>query len=368
MPEEIDPIAAAIASARGEKLVTEDAAADDNAGADDDKGAGDGTDGKEAAKDDDKKDDSSGGQDDNKASGTDQQGDKKIIPNSGKSDDGTDQSANFDTTLAERSGGRFKSMADIDKALEDAPQPAFASEQVAKLNEYVKGGGSLSDFARTQTVDYSTMSQIELIQAHRQIKDKDLTAEEIQIEMEEDFGVAEDASDRAKKLAGIKMKREGAEALGALQEHQSKWATPHQAANAVTREAQVAAWETQLNGAVDNVDNVTIALNQTDNFVFELEPEAKAKIKSEYRELDKFFGRYQKADGTEDTAKFVRDMAILDNHEAIIRAAASSSKSAGKTEVIKDVKNTDFKGDNKQGKEEAPLTIAAQAAKQFYGR
>jgi len=324
---------------------------------------GDGAGGDGGAGDDDKGGSSGDQKDDGKS--PDQADVNKVIPDSGKSDDGSDQTVNFETSLAERSKGRFKSMADIDKALEDAPATAFANEQIAKLNDYVKGGGSLNDFVTTQTVDYSTMNPLELIQAHRQMRDKDLTAEEIQIEMEEDFGIAEDASERTKKLAGIKVKREGAAALEALQAHKDKWATPL-ADKKIDRAADLEKWETQLNGAVDGVDSIEIALNQTDNFSFTLEPEAKAKIKGANKELDKFFSRYVKEDGSEDTAKFVRDMAILDNFEAIVRSAASGSKSQGKKDVIGDIKNTDFKGKGKKDDTGAAPTIAQQAAKHFF--
>jgi hypothetical protein len=257
-------------------------------------------------------------------------------------------------------------MADIEKALEDAPAEAFANEQLAKLNEYVKEGGTLNDFVSTQTVDYSTLNPLELIHAHRTLKDKDLTAEEIQIEMEEDFGHAEDANERTKTLAGIKLKREGAAALEALQAHQQKWKTPL-ADKTADRAADLERWEGQLNTAVDGVENIEIALNQTDTFTFELEDGAKAKIKSNYKELDKFFSRYVDKDGKQDTARFVKDMAILDNYEAIVRAAASGSKSQGKKDVIGEIKNTDFKAKSKENKDTGNLTIAQQAAKAFYG-
>ena len=348
---------------------------DDSKGADD-KGDQDGDAGKDTGKDggagdgassDDDKGDSSGDQKKDTSNSPDQGDDKKVLLDSGKSDEGSDQQASFETSLAERSGGRFNSMADIDKALEDAPANAFANEQIAKLNDYVKGGGSLNDFVTTQTVDYSEMNPLELIQAHRKMRDKDLTAEEIRIEMEEDFGVAENASDREKTLAGIKLKRQGAEALKELQTHQQKWSTPL-ADKTADRAANLEKWENQLNVAVDAAESIDIALNQTDNFSFKLEDTAKAKIKSDYKEIDKFFGRYIDKDGKEDTARFVRDMAILENFEAIVRSAASGSKSQGKKDVVDGLKNPEFKGEGKKdGVSDKTLSIADQAAKAFFG-
>jgi len=385
----IDKTAAAMAGAMGVKAVDPDANDDnkdtgtDGAGTDD-KGTGtddkgDGTDKGTGAGDDAAADDkgdgagtdgddkgSSGGQDnDDKGDGTDHADDKKVIPGTDNAADQPDQQAIFDTSLTERSKGRFKNMADIDKALEEAPQNAFANEQVAKINDYVKGGGTLQDYVRTQTTDYKEMTPIDIVRESRALDNPDLTSAEIDLLIEDDYGVAEDASERTKTIAGAKLKQESSVGRKKLLEHQQTWATP-QGEKAASREVEIAKWEGQLNGAVDTVNEIVIPLNQTDSFTFKLEPEVKAKIKSDNKEIDKFFNRYVNADGSENTERFVRDMAILNNFETIVQAAAASSKSQGKGGVIKDLKNADFEAKDKKDGEKTTLTISEQAAKEFY--
>jgi len=383
MPGTDDVTGKAMADALGVKYVSDDDQKDQNPDTkqdqdqdkdqddkkqDQDQGGADDKNDDTKQDDDTKKDDdaSSGDQkdgDDDK--GSDQADDKKTIPKSDASDSDSDQSANFETTLAERSGGRFNSIADIDKALEDAPANAFANEQIAKLNDYVKSGGSLNDFVRTQTVDYATMSPEELIYSKMAMDDPEMSAEEISLLMEDDYGVADDATDRTKQVAGAKLKRASREALKELQEHQKKWSVPL-ADQKIDREANVKQWEAQLNGAVDNTNEIDIALNQTDNFTFKLEDDAKAKLKTNYRELDKFFSRYIDASGKEDTARFVRDMAILENFESIVRSAASASKSQGKKDVVDDIKSPNFEGKDKKGGDDTTPTVAQQAMAEFY--
>ena len=80
-----------------------------------------------------------------------------------------------------------------------------------------------------------------------------------------------------------------------------------------------------------------------------------------------FFQRYINADGTENVKKFVEDMVKLEQFDTIVRSASANNKASGKQEVIDDIKNPDFKGGNKGGKENAPLTMAQQAAKAMFG-
>jgi hypothetical protein len=309
---------------------------------------------------------SSGDQSGDDGKGSDQASDTKVIPDSSKSDDGAGQGTDFDKMLSERSGGRFTNIADIDKALEEAPQNAFANEQVAKLNEYVKGGGKLEDFVRTQTVDYGQMSPEQLVFSQMQLNDPDMSAEEIQLLMEEDFGVAEDATERQKQVAAAKLKRASREALKELQADQQKWATP-KPDSAVDQAKAQKQWETQLNTASENVKDIEIALNQTDNFNFKVEAEAISKVKETYGKTPQaFFSRYINADGSENTEQFIQDMVKLENFDAIVRAAASNSKNAGKKDVVDDLKNSNFDAKNKKDGDDAPKGIEDQAAAQFF--
>jgi len=302
----------------------------------------------------------------NEANNSDDQGDNKLIIPGAKGTEETVQAQDFETTLAERSNGRFNSLADIDKALEEAPAQAFANEQIAKLNDYVKQGGSLNDFMKTQTVDYSTMSPDQLVKEHIMMTEG-LTGEEADLMIEADFGVSKDATDRDKKLAEIKLKRESNKALSFLQENQQKWSVPQGADKQATDKAIIEKWQSDLGVATKGVENIEIALNKTDKFSYKVEPEVLAKIQDTMKRPEAFFQRYINADGTENVKKFVEDMVKLEQFDTIVRSASANNKASGKQEVIDDIKNPDFKGGNKGGKENAPLTMAQQAAKAMFG-
>jgi len=290
------------------------------------------------------------------------QSDQKRIPDIDEKS-GQDQTKSFEDELAERSGGRFKSFSDIEQALEEIPENAFANERVAKLNEYIKQGGSFEDYVRTQTTDYSKMNAFELIREQQIIENPDLTQEEIELLIEDQFGVPEGATERQQKLAQAKLKSAGSKALKELQAIQKEWATPERNTAEEARK-----WEQDLNSATDSLTDINVTLNKTDNFKFQINDELKSKVKSEYKDVKNFFKRYINPDGSENTQKFVKDMIILDHWEEIARSAASSSKTQGKKDVVDNLKNPDFAGKDKSKDQKAGLSIAAQAAQAMFGK
>lgn len=289
----------------------------------------------------------------------------RIIPGSDEKEQVAGQEIDFEALLAERSNGRFNSLADIDKALEEAPQSVFANEQVAKINEYVKQGGKLEDFVKTQTVDYTQMNPAQLVKEHMMMTEG-LTSEEADLMIDADYGISSDASERDRKLAEIKMKRASKTALNYLQDNQQKWATPN-ADMAARQEAIDKKWLSDLDTATQQVKSLDIALNQTDKFSYTVEPATLSKIKAELNRPEAFFRRYINKDGTENVKQFVEDMVKLNQFDAIVRSAAANNKAKGKEEVIRDIKNPNFEGKSKQGQEKGQKSIIQQAAEAIYG-
>jgi hypothetical protein len=291
----------------------------------------------------------------------------KVIPEIKGQEGGNE----FEKLLAEKSNGRFKTLSDIDQALEKAPEEAFANPQVAKLNEYLKQGGTFEDFARTQTVNYQDMSDVDVIKEGYRLSDPNLTQEEINLLAEEEYGVAEGATERDKQLAQIRLKRDATKSRGALVEHQSKWAVPQASAEDISaaQQAEAERWVTNLSSTVDKVEKVDFVLNEKDTFPFQVSAEVKDAIKKDYADLGKFFLRYRNDDGSENIEAFVRDMIILNNYDNILKSAASYNKSQGREDVIKDIKNPDFKGKDATDKSSVGKgSIQDQALRAFYGR
>ena len=285
----------------------------------------------------------------------------KVLPNT----DTQETESNFDSLLSEKSKGKFKSYSDIEKALEEAPQDAFANETVAKLNEYVKSGGDVNDFLRTQTADYSKLTDVEAIREQMALSDKTLTRDEIDLLIESEYGYSEDASDRDKKLAGIKMKRAATKAREELLSYQKQWAVPQVSSEEVQaqRAIETQNWRNELNGAVDENSELEF---QIDDKTFKFVPTAEAKqaVKDGY-DLSKFFDRYKTKDGY-DIKKFVKEMYILNNQNDILKSLITFAKGEGTAEIVDEIKNPGFKAVDNKSNDSKTKSIAEQIGEQIF--
>ena len=278
----------------------------------------------------------------------------------------------FGTLLSTKTGGRFKSIEDIDTALAAAPESAFANEQVSKLNSYVKSGGKVEDYFRTQIADYGTMSDSDVIAASMQtFNKKGLDADEINFLMTEKYGITEDSTEAQKKMARINLKSDAADARDRLLEHQEKWKTPvvSDQDTQAALEAQLTTWQGTLGKSVDSIEKVVIKLTDQASFDYKLDDVAKASLKKNFADPRTFFDRYKNADGTDNTEKFVREMAILENFDKIGPSLAAFGKSEGKDGILKDLNNPDFEAKNKGGAPGGgPLSVAEQARIAIHGK
>jgi len=306
-----------------------------------------------------------GGADDNTGDTDDQKDKKKVLPNDDKADDTA--GVEFETLLSEKSGGKFKSYTDVEKALEEAPENAFANEMVKKLNEYVKSGGEATDFLRTQTVDFSKMNDLDAIREVESMSDGGLTREEIEILLEEEYGYSEDATDREKTLAKIKIKRAGENARKQLLEYQQRWAVPKvdkaeiEAANREESEK----WQQELSTAVDSNPEMVFQLGD-EEFKYTPSDDMKKTVKDAY-DLTKFWTRYAKEGGGYDVNKFVQDMHFLNNRDDIIKSVFTFAKGKGTEEIVDDLKNPGFKGADVKDKDGKIKPLEEQVGDVLFG-
>ena len=371
MPEPIDPIAAAMAAAKGMKIVDDDPVDPPTDPVDPptdpvDPKPEDKTDPPAEPKPDDPSDPPAEPKPDDSDPAdppADRPADpKKKLPSDPKPDD------DFGTLLSEKTGGRFNSIEEIDAALESAPESAFANEQIAKLNEYVAQGGKFEDFVQTQTVDYSKMSDADTVaQSMSMFDNEGLSAEDIQFLMLQKYGVTDDTSADEKRLKQISLKQDAAAARKRLLQHQKEWSVPQpsdQEAQAA-QQAGLEKWKSDLSSGVDATEKVSFKITDDAAFDFKLDDKAKESIKDNYADPRKFFERYRKPDGTDDVDKFVREMAILENIEKIGIDLASYGKNEGKDGILKDLNNPDFEAPGKKKPSGGASSIQEQAMRQM---
>jgi len=303
--------------------------------------------------------------------GDDSPEETKINPTEDKA---VTQQPSFDDLLSEKTDGQFKTYDELLSVLskEETPSVKFASEQMAKLNDYVNKGGRMEDFFSTQMANYEDMSDEAIVKNYMKFQNPELSIEDIGLLYEDSYKLDEDEyTDKEVKLSKIKLKQKASQAYKELTNFQKETAIPAAQKDAEAEKAAVEQnqkkWKSQVTEVLKDFNTVDFDLNDKgDKYTFKVGDDSMKYVTKTSLNLPDFWNRYVNKDGSENVAKLAKEMAILDNVDAIVRSAYAQGKSGGKEDVIKDIKNPSYAPESKS-EDNKPLSIQDQIAKELLG-
>ena len=199
------------------------------------------------------------------------------------------ESPSFEELLLEKSGGNFKSYEDLEKTLTEKPQETksvdFANEQLEVLNRYVNDGGKLEDFLKTQ-VDYSSMSEMDVIKAEMKLNDPDLSESDMEFLINKEYQLdSEEYDEDEVRLSKIKLRKDARKAKTALKEWQDSYTIPEKKEstepqqevgenNQPSQESlakEKVRWEKAVNDSASKMEKIDFEINEKgDKFTFAL--------------------------------------------------------------------------------------------------
>ena len=275
------------------------------------------------------------------------------------------ESPSFEDLLLEKSGGKFKSYEDLEKTLTEKPQETksvdFANEQLEVLNRYVNNGGKLEDFLKTQ-VDYSSMSEMDVVKAEMKLNDPDLSESDMDFLINKEYQLdTEEYDEDDVRLSKIKLRKDARKAKTTLKEWQDNYAIPENKESAEPQQEreqtnqpsqenlakEKVRWEKAVNDSASKMEKIDFEINEKgDKFSFALSDNDRQDMVKNTSDLSKFWSRFMNGDGTENVEKLNKTMFMVDNFDKIIRAAASQFKSEGKDAILEDIKNPNYSADS----------------------
>ena len=290
----------------------------------------------------------------------------------------------FEALLAEKTGGKFKSVDEILKLTEQqvAPEINFANETSKKVFEYLKEG-KVDEFMSVYQ-QQKLLESVDKLDADNVLKLKikyenpELTQEEINEEIESLYGVEQpdidedldDAADiekakkkfeREKSAMERLKKKDLREAKDFLQEKKQEIVLPDiQTSKTQQQEAQgqevdeVAIKEYRdkyLNSIPNTIDEIVgfeskykdseLEFNTT--YVIDANEKQALKDKMENFTLqDYFVPRYINEKGDFDTESIAHDLYVLENFDKIVEAHVSQAVNQAKSMFVKGLKNANF--------------------------
>ena len=256
----------------------------------------------------------------------------------------------FVEVLNEEFGTDYKTLEDFDEALEDKGAN-FANEQLEKMNKFVQETGrSVSDYLKTQEVDYKEMKDDVFMKEYLKQNNPDLTEKEIDLYYNATYKTDKKKySDDEVALGNIQLKKDVKNARKEMMNLQDsyKMPAPDKETGMTKEEADKLRtdWLSNMENEVDDLESISFAINETgEQFDFMLTPKHKEQIVKSNQNLDTFFDRYiDKESGKWDYDKLNLDMFIRDNFEAIVRSVANQYRSKGTEQVINEIKNPSYK-------------------------
>jgi hypothetical protein len=255
--------------------------------------------------------------------------------------------------LSEKLGRDISSFDDLNTTGEQTESNDFASEQLQVINEYVKNTGrTVQDYLNTQTVDLTNVSDDALMKEYLRIDNPNLTDAELNDYMATTYKTDKEAySERETNAGKVQLMKDAKAARDYFNQVKQDYAMPVKADDPAVSEAERGEWLSQMEGTVDDLEGLSFSMNDKgDEFIYNLDDDARQEIKGYNSNLENFFDKYVNESGDWDFDALNTDMYILNNIDKIVRGVANQYRSKGTESVINEIKNPSFT----QDKQEAP--------------
>ena len=249
----------------------------------------------------------------------------------------------------------FDSIDSFSKAL-SSKKTSFANEQIEKMNNFIsETGRSMADYIRTQAVDYSKMSNEDVMRLTLKQENPELTLDEVNVLIDSKYKLGKDKYSEAEKTLGkIELKKDVANARKNLIEMQEKYRMPvENNDNSPEQESAQKEWVNSMQSEVNEVESITFDINDSgEQFTFSLTDEHRKDLMDANSNLNSFFDQYIGEDGNWNFDKLNTDMFVLSNFQDIIRSVANQYRSKGTAQVVRDIKNPSFNNEPRHNTEQ----------------
>jgi len=262
--------------------------------------------------------------------------------------------------LSEKLGRDLTSFDDLNTTSEQTESNDFASEQLRVINEYVKNTGrTVQDYLNTQTVDLSNVSDDALMKEYLRLDNPDLTDAELNDYMATTYKTdKEEYSARETNAGKVQLMKDAKAARDYFNKVKEDYAIPTEVDDPGVSEAERGEWLSQMETEVNDLEGLSFSMNdQGEEFVYNLDDEARQEIKGYNSDLENFFDKYVDESGKWDFDALNTDMYIMNNIDKIVRGVANQYRSKGTESVINEIKNPSFTQDKQSTPQKQESTL-----------
>lgn len=262
--------------------------------------------------------------------------------------------------LSEKLGRDLESFDDLNTTGTETEYDEFASDQLQVINDYVRDTGrTVQDYLNTQTVDLDNVSDDALMKEYLRLDNPNLTDAELNDYMATTYKTDKEAySERETNAGKVQLMKDAKTARDYFNQVKEDYAMPMQADDPAVSEAERGEWLSQMEGEVDDLEGLSFSMNdQGDEFIYNLDDDARQEIKNYNSNLEGFFDKYVDESGDWDFDALNTDMYILNNIDKIVRGVANQYRSKGTESVINEIKNPSFTQDKQEATQKQESTL-----------
>ena len=262
--------------------------------------------------------------------------------------------------LSEKLGRDISSFDDFNNDGYETEYDEFASEQLQVINDYVKNTGrTVQDYLNTQTVDLENVSDDALLMEYLRLDNPSLTDAELNDYMATTYKTDADSySERETNAGKVQLMKDAKVARDYFNQVKEEYAMPDESFDTGASEEERSEWLSQMEGEVNDLEGLSFEMNdQGEEFVYNLDDEAREEIKNYNSNLESFFDKYVDESGDWDFDALNTDMYILNNIDKIVRGVANQYRSKGTESVINEIKNPSFTQDKQEATPQQESTL-----------
>ena len=263
--------------------------------------------------------------------------------------------------LSEKLGRDLTSFDDLNTTTStETESNDFASDQLRVINEYVKNTGrTVQDYLNTQTVDLSNVSDDAVLKEYLRLDNPNLTEAELNDYMATTYKMdKEEYNERQMNAGKVQLMKDAKAARDYFNEVKEEYAMPTESEDSSISQEDREEWISTMSAEVDDLDGISFAMNdQGEEFVYQLDDDARNEIKGYNSDLESFFDQYVDEGGNWDFDKLNTDMYILNNIDKIVRGVANQYRSKGTESVINEIKNPSFAQDKQDAAQKQQTTL-----------
>ena len=262
--------------------------------------------------------------------------------------------------LSEKLGRDLTSFDDLNTTSAQTESNDFASEQLKVINDYVKNTGrTVQDYLNTQTVDLSNVSDDAVMKEYLRLDNPNLTEAELSDYMAATYKMDKDEYTSRDMNAGkVQLMKDAKTAREYFDKVKQDYAMPTESNSPEVSEQERTEWLGQMESEVNDLEGLSFEMNdQGEEFVYNLDDDARQEIKGYNSNLENFFDKYIDEGGNWNYDALNTDMYILNNMDKIVRGVANQYRSKGTESVINEIKNPSFTQDKQEAPAEQESTL-----------